>query len=97
MTQQTQLAVVAQRVIQAVEAASLDSLRQELHAAEVFANRDREEERSELLGAIAQEMTATLAGSGSPRSALRRELGPHIRLLYHLSRSRLLATAGYIN
>jgi hypothetical protein len=97
MTQQIQTAHIAQRVIQALEAASLDSLRKELQAAELFADRDHEEERSELLGAIAHEMTATLAGSPSAHTALRGELSPHVQLLYHLSRPRALAYPGYIN
>jgi len=97
MTQRTQVAHIARRVIRAVEGAPLDSLRNELHAAEQFASslvdaeaaKTGDQERSELLGAIAHDMTARLAGAHPNVS---RELRPHVTLLYHLSGPR-----GWVN
>ncbi len=81
-----EIAQIAQRVIQAAESASFDSLSRELGIAEQFAT--QEEERMELLGAIAHEMRATLAGSPHDRGTLHDALGPHLQILRHLSKPK---------
>ncbi len=81
-----ELAQIAQRVIQAAESASFDSLSRELGFAEQFAS--QEEERLELLGAIAHEMRAALAGSSHDRGNLHETLGPHLQILRHLSKPK---------
>ena len=80
-----EIAQIAQRVIQAAESASFDSLSRELGIAEQFAS--QEEERLELLGAIAHEMRTALAGSPHAQGTLHDTLGPHLQILRHLSQS----------
>jgi hypothetical protein len=78
---QLETAQIAKRMVCAVEAANPDSLNAELCRAERFAA--EEEERLELLGAIAHDIRDTLARSQS--SDLSEALGPHLELLRHLA------------
>jgi hypothetical protein len=76
---------IAQRVIQAAEHAgtSVSSLQEELSAAEQLLGND--EERLELLGAIAHDMRAVLNASVSRPLHLPQEFEAHLHLLRHLS------------
>jgi hypothetical protein len=74
---------IAQRVIEAAETASISSLNQELGAAEQLLGND--EERLELLGAIAHDMRAVLDASASSPLKLREDFQPHLQLLRHLT------------
>ena len=87
MTSYPEAAQIAWRVVQAAESASFDALSAELGVAEELAG--WEEERLELLGAIARDMRAALAKSASPAEGLRNSLAPHLQLLRHLSQSCL--------
>ena len=96
MTTQSEIANIAQKVIRAAECASVAGLRRELEAATLFARRNTNEERSELLGAIACDIRVALdSASETPLNSL----GPHLRLLYHLSNQGLplTSTLGYVN
>jgi len=75
---------IAERVIRAAEGASFSSLHRELRVAEQLLG--NEEERLELLGAIAHDMRASLDASGSPSLRLQDNFEPHLHLLRHLSR-----------
>ncbi len=74
---------IAQRVIEAAEAASVSSLNQELGAAEQLLGDD--EEHLELLGAIAHDMRAVLDTTASTPLSLREDFQPHLQLLRHLT------------
>jgi K+-sensing histidine kinase KdpD len=74
---------IAQRVIQAAETANVSSLYQELGAAEQLLEND--EERLELLGAIAHDMRAVLGAGGARPLMLKQDFEPHLHLLRHLS------------
>ena len=87
MTSHSEGARIARRMIRAAESASFDALSMELGAAELLAGRD--EERLELLGAIARDMRAAIASSTCPAEDLRDSLIPHLQLLRHLSQSRV--------
>ena len=92
MTSQLQAARIARRVVQAAESASFASLSKELLAAEHLNGEQpasEEEERLELLGAIAQEMRAAIDTSQCQAADLGDTLEPHLALLRHLSKSRM--------
>ncbi len=89
MTLQADVSQIAQRVLRAFEDPTPESLHRELGLAEQFACRTSafacEEERSELLGAIAREMRAALE-LGAGGQGYGQAFGPHRQLLHHLSR-----------
>ena len=74
---------IAQRVIQAAECANVSSLHQELSIAEQLLGND--EERLELLGAIAHDMRAALNASVSGALSLTENFEAHLHLLRNLS------------
>jgi hypothetical protein len=74
---------IAQRVIQAAEGSSVSSLHQELSVAEQLLGDD--EERLELLGAIAHDMRAVLDASLSRPLRPEEDFEAHLHLLRHLS------------
>lgn len=91
MTSQPEAARIARRVVQAAESASFASLSMELILAEQLTAEQlagEEEERLELLGAIAREMRAALDTAQSTAVDVGDALEPHLALLRHLSQSR---------
>ena len=87
MTSHSEGAQIARRMVRAAESASFDALSMELGAAELLAGRD--EERLELLKAIARDMRAAIATSTCPTEDLRDSLRPHLQLLRHLSQFKV--------
>ena len=85
MTSQPEAARIARRVVQAAESASFASLSMELGVAEQLAG--DEEERLELLSAIAREIRIVLDTAEYSSEDLGDTLGPHLALLRHLSQS----------
>ena len=87
MTSHPEAAQIARRMVRAAESASFEALSMELGAAELLAGRD--EERLELLKAIARDMRAAIDSSNCPAEDLRDSLIPHLQLLRHLSQFRV--------